>query len=182
MGKLHRAYPNLLIGNLPFFILIGVSLSLIYNTLSVVTHSILWKIGGAFILFNLFVAIGKQIIWKFHHKANIVQYEVERQLTEQEMKANMKIGDKQADDIISKIFENKIKFPFPNYYGLIENEILKDDMNKILSEMKKVPSWVDKKKIPDSRKFYMDNIAMIFSGLSIGLVKSYTYPSEANVF
>lgn len=84
-------------------------------------------------------------------------------------------GDVQADRVFAKYYTGK-----PVLYHHIKS-LESEEVIQLRENLMRIPDWVDKKAIHKATQFYNDNITIILSGLTLGLVDSYNFPIDAKV-
>ncbi len=100
-------------------------------------------------------------------------------------------GDPLADTVVSK---NILKLNSIKYENMVhtlkmrhqdsknnKDSVTQELCEQILTELERVPEWVDWNKIERARQVFKDNLVLICSGLSVALVESYSFPIDAQV-
>lgn len=178
--KVHPQAYNLPIALMPHLVLLIAIPCFLFELQVVLVESFTIKCVNSLVLACILYVFTQKSLRVNHSDKHIKK--INKQPERSYLERCMQTGDKLVDDILDKSFAQGVRQPLLYYkyetYKHIENT---PEFNELQEQLRVMPSWVDKERIKKAYLFYRDNLTLILAGMAIGLIESYTYPSDAKV-
>ena len=180
MGKMHPACYNLPFGVIPHLLLPVVVSFVLYQSGS----WLFGPVGGVLVVFAgtfaLFSAARRGLFLR--HDDSKVPKAMPIRVSEKRIEELMQVCDPVVDALIEKSISSGHKGRLIwQQQKTFEHLKHTEEYKQLEEELRHVPEWVDAEKIAKAAAFYRNNLTMVFMGLGVGLIESYTFAEDAKV-
>lgn len=176
----HPQFYNLTLALLPHLFLLGLIPCCLYQIQALMVENIFMRAFSALVVALILYMLTQKSLRINHSDKKIKK--VTTTVTEEIMDKMLQSGDDVVDRILERSASLGVRRPIqytnPETYEHVQHL---PEFQQLQKQLQTIPHWVDHERIGKAAAFYRDNVALVFIGLSIGLVESYTFPEDAKV-